>query len=114
LRTAFDWVEIRAVGRQIGDHGIGCFDGFSDAGHLVRRLVVHDHDVGGLEGRRQRLLEPSEETSAADRAVEDARRGDAVMTQAGDKGRGSPMAEGSTVARSRQRLSSLITKLMST
>ena len=56
--------------------------------------MVHDHDVAGLEGRRQGRLDIGEEAFAVDRAVEDARGGDPVVAERGEEGRGLPVAVG--------------------
>jgi hypothetical protein len=63
------------------------------------QVVVQHHDVAGLEGRRQKLLDPRlrggrlrRERPDGHRAVEHERRHDAGLPQAGDQGRGAPVA----------------------
>lgn len=56
----FDRVQVGAVGRQIEDAGAGCADGLGDACDLVRREVVHDHNVTGLELGSKELADISE------------------------------------------------------
>jgi len=46
----------------------------------VRSEIVGEDDVVGLEGGNQELLDIGEETLAVDRAVEQARRFDALST----------------------------------
>ena len=80
-----DRIEIGALGRQVGELGALGLDGFAAAGDLVGGEVVHDDDVAGGERRREGLLDPSAEARTVDRAVEEARRGEAgVAPSVGD------------------------------
>jgi hypothetical protein len=82
-----------AVGRRESSFGAYAFDGLADAGDLVRVEIVHDNHISGFEGGDEDLLDIGANLFAVDRAVEDAGRGEAVMAQRGDKGRGLPGAE---------------------
>jgi len=95
-------VEIRAVGRQIEDRGIGRGDRLADAGERVGRQVVEHHDVTGRERRRQELLDIGAKgrtgpmRGCGDPAphsgpVEHQRRDDAGLPEPGDEGRGAPV-----------------------
>ena len=55
------------------------------AGDLVGGEVVHDDDVARGQGRDQGLLDPGKEACAVDRAIENAGRGDPVVTQGGNR-----------------------------
>ena len=90
-----DGVEVRAVGRQVKNAGADSGDGFSNAGNLMRREVIHHHHVAGRERRHQELYDIGAESGAGHRPVEDERSGEAGPAQAGNKGRGAPMAIGS-------------------
>ena len=89
----FDGVHIRTIGGQKPSFSAGGFDGFSDAGDLVRVEIVHDDEVARLERRDEDLFDIGAKFLAVDRAVEDARRGEAVVAQSGDERRGLPVAE---------------------
>jgi hypothetical protein len=89
----FDGVEVGAIGGQESSFGAGGFDGLADAGDLVRVEIVHDDEVSGQKRGRQDLLDVGAKLLAVDRPVEPARRGEAVMAQGGDEGRGLPVAE---------------------
>ena len=80
-----DRVQIRRVRRQIEEAGALGLDGVADAIDLVGLEVIHHHEVAGSEGRRQHLGDVGQEAHAVDRAVEDARCGEAVVAQRGDK-----------------------------
>lgn len=45
-----DRIEIRRVWGQIAEPGAARLDGFAHAGDLVRRQIIHGHDVFALEG----------------------------------------------------------------
>ena len=57
----------------------------------MRTEVVHDHDIAGLQGWQQRLLDPSEEPLAIDRTIEDIRGGHPIMPEGCDEGHCQPM-----------------------
>ena len=62
-----------------------CFDGLAHTGNLVAAEIVGDDDVTRCQTRSELLLDISEKQFAIDSAVEQARRDDAVMTQAGNR-----------------------------
>ncbi len=53
-------------------------DRVADGWALVGAEIVHDHDVAGLQGRHQKLLDIGPEAFAIDRPIENARHGDLV------------------------------------
>ena len=58
----------------------------------MSRQIVHDDDVAGRQRRDQAALDISAEDRAGHRPVDDKGCGHRVDPQAGDKGRGFPMA----------------------
>jgi hypothetical protein len=64
----------------------GSLDGFADTLDLVARQIVHHDNVAPPQCRNEELLDPGEECLAVHRAVEDARRGHAVLAQSSDEG----------------------------
>ncbi len=68
--------------------------GLADAGHPVRRQIVHHYDVVRFQGRHQRLFDSSKGTLAVDQTIEDARCGDPIMTKASEKGHCLPVSKG--------------------
>ncbi len=83
--------EVGTVGRQICEGGACGLDGLEDAGGLVRRQVIHDHDISGIEGRRQRLLAIGKKSEAIHGAVEHHRRGHSGQPKRTGKGGCLPM-----------------------
>ena len=71
--------------RQTCVQGTGCATGGE---------VVHDDDVARGQGRDQGLLDPGKEACAVDRAIENAGRGDPVVTQGGNERGCLPVAMG--------------------
>lgn len=63
MANIFDWVEVRAAGRQVAQLGPARGDCFGDTFDLVRGQVVHDDDVVGRQGRGQELLDIGKESS---------------------------------------------------
>ena len=93
-KTCSHGIEIGAVGRQVER---GCADrlnGLVYAGDLVGGEVVHDDDVARGQGRDQGLLDPGKEACAVDRAIENAGRGDPVVTPGGNERGCLPVAMG--------------------
>ena len=87
-----DRVEIGRVGRQEPEPCAGGPDGMTDGCGFMAAQIVHDHDVAGLQGRQQLLLDIGAEAFTVDRAIEDAWRGELVAAQRAQEGQGSPMA----------------------
>ncbi len=75
-------------------HGACGLDGLSDAGGPVRRQVIHDHDISGIEGRRQRLLDIGKKSDAIHGAVEHHRCGHSGQPKRAGKGGCLPMPVG--------------------
>ena len=88
----FNWVEIGAVCRKVDKNRAALFDGFSYAGDLVNRDIIHEHDVTSLQRRSQDLFDIGAKGFTVHRTFEHERRGHAVVPQRGDKGRGLPIA----------------------
>jgi hypothetical protein len=55
------------------------------------RQIVHHDDIGGRQGGRQALPQIFEEDRSGHGAIDDKRRGDAVLPQPGDKGEDLPV-----------------------
>jgi hypothetical protein len=83
----------------------GGLDGFANACNFMgterstpdapgERRVVHHHDITGRQGRHKELLDISKELCAVDRAIEDTRSGDSIVTQGSHERRRFPVTEG--------------------
>jgi len=81
----FDWIEVRRVGWQIAHAGAGSLDCLADAGDLVSAQVVHEDDIAPAQGRREDLLDVSQERRPIHRTVDDIGRREAVDAQRGNK-----------------------------
>lgn len=92
-----DGIEVRAVGRKKEDVGAGISYGFANGVALVAAQVVEDDDVLWRQGWDQSLLDPGREDGAVDWAVEDERRDNTIMPQAGQEGQRLPVAMGDFV-----------------
>src|SRR5213075_740728 len=87
-----DRIEVRAVGRQKEQLGADRADGTAHGFPFVAAEIVDDHDISGLEGGHEHLLDIGKEALAIDRAVDDARRIDPVGAQCGEEGERAPTA----------------------
>jgi len=85
--------------RQIKQSRALPIDRFLHSGHVMRREIIHDHDIALGQGGRQILLDVSEEHLAVDRALEQGGRGHASPPQAGDERRGPPFPNGTAPTR---------------
>ena len=74
--------ELCADGRESGADGLS----------FMAAEIVHDDDVARLQGRDEELLDIGEEAATVDRAIDDARRIDAIGAERGEKGQCAPMA----------------------
>jgi hypothetical protein len=79
----FNRVKVRRVLRQIPHHCTSCFDRVLHARNLVRRKVIHHHDVVALEHRSQTLLNIGQEDFPVHWPINDHRRHHLIMTQGG-------------------------------
>lgn len=70
----------------------GLSDGLAHGFSLMRTKVVEDHDISRTQGGHEELLYIGQKARAIDRSVEQARRGDTVVTQGGQEGGSLPMA----------------------
>ena len=89
--SLFDWVQIRTVRRQVKQPGAGGLDGLADPDDLMGAEIVDDDDVALCQRGDQHLLDVSEEQFAIDGSIEHAGGNQAILTQAGDEGRGVPV-----------------------
>ena len=64
-----NWIEVRAVWRQIPDLRTGRVDQFDHAGKLVAGEVIEDDDLAALKRRQQNLLNIDQEGVPVDRAI---------------------------------------------
>ena len=85
-----DRIEIGRVARQEEQLGTGGADRAAHGLALVTAKIVHDDDVAGAEGGRQKLLDIGAKAGAVDRPVDDTGSGDAVVAQGRQKGQGAP------------------------
>lgn len=88
-----DRIEIRTVGREEEEPGSALFDDLMRFLALVARQVVEDHDVAGIECRRELGLDIDLEDLSRHRPVDDPGGGQAVAAQAGNEGLCLPVAE---------------------
>ena len=88
----FDGVKVGTVWRQIPQGRVGLLDGAADAGDLVHAEVIGDDDVARLQRGHQDLFDVGQEAGAVDRAIEDARRGQAGDAEGGEERTGLPPA----------------------
>ena len=91
-KELFDRVQVWRLWRQEQQMCTRVADCSADSLSLVAAEIVQHDDVSGGEPGDQRLLYPSGETLAVDRAVGQARRIEAVGTQRGEEGQRSPVA----------------------
>lgn len=89
----FDWIEIRAVGRQEQEPSSAVANGFLGPGALMGGEIVEDDDVSRLEGRGQLGLDISFEDFAVHRRIDDEGRREACRCQGGDEGLRLPVTE---------------------
>ncbi len=59
--SLFDGVEVGRIGRQADQAGTGGSDEFPHPSHFVRRQIVHDHHLSGMQTRAQPLFQISQE-----------------------------------------------------
>ena len=81
----FDWVHIRAVGRQISQLGPGSYYELFDPWPLVGGQIVHDDDVTLRERGNETFFHPFLEQGGVDRPVVDLRGDEATKAQARDE-----------------------------
>ena len=77
-----DRVEVRGILRKINQRRARCFDRLRNAGDLVGRQMVHQHDLAALEGRHKALLHIDEKHRPVDGSFERKRCGHAALPQA--------------------------------
>ncbi|MCP1838904.1 hypothetical protein ACVIHI_008177 [Bradyrhizobium sp. USDA 4524] len=82
------------VGRQITHAGADSLDRLADTGDLVSAQVVHEDDVALAQGRRQDLLDISQERGPIHCTVDDIGRREAIDAQRGDKRQRLPVTMG--------------------
>ena len=89
----FDWIEVRRIGRQEEELGLGGADGGANGAAFMASEVVHDDNVARREDREENLLDISAEACAIDWSVDDAGRGEPVATQRRQESERPPFAE---------------------
>ena len=89
----FDRIEIRAIGRQKQDPCTPGLDGLLCGLALVRRQIIHDHDIAFGEGWGEFFVDVSLKNAPVHRGIDDEGCGQPVAAQPGDEGLGHPMAE---------------------
>lgn len=87
-----DRVQIGRVFRQVEEPSAGRADGLAHSFAFVRAKIVHDHDVAGLQGRNQDLLNVELKGLAVNRLIDEPRSGDAIVAQRSQKSHGLPAA----------------------
>jgi len=83
---------IGAVGWQVEQACASRFDGAPHALRLVRRQIVHRHDVAWPERGDEHAFDIGEEAGGVHRSVEHHRRGEGVVAQRPHECRGFPMS----------------------
>ncbi len=91
-KDLFDRVQIGAVGRQKYQPCAGGAYGVADCLVFVGAKIVHDHNIAGLEGGDEDLLDIGKEGLAIDRSVQHEGCGDPVTPQRGNKRQSLPVA----------------------
>jgi hypothetical protein len=86
-----DWIEVRAVRRQIKWNCTPSFDGLFDAIDLVNAYIVHEHDIASLQSRSEELLDIGLECLAIHCALAHEGRSNAVVTQRRDECKSFPV-----------------------
>jgi len=89
-----DRIEVGTVRGEEEEFGPCGADGATDGRAFVASEIVHDDDVAWVEGGHEDLLDIGGEAAPVDRAVDDARRVDAVAAQGGQEGERPPFAVG--------------------
>ena len=87
-----DRVEVRAVSGQIKQLGSTVFNGFAHSADFVRGKIVANDEVAAVQFGREDFLHVSQKHGPVHRAIEQQRRGEAVVAQGGDEGERAPMA----------------------
>src|SRR5712691_4766231 len=88
------WVELRRIRRQVAQLCAAGLDRLLHAGDFVEGDVVDNHNVLTLERWDQTLLEISQEGFSVHGSLDQHRRHDASLTQAGDKRHCFPVPHG--------------------
>jgi len=97
-KRELDGIEIGAVGRQESQVRPDAFDGGPYGGLLVHHEVVEHHDVSGLQGGDQHLLDVGEKRRIVDRPIEHRGCAQAGDPQRQEHGVGLPVAARRVVA----------------
>jgi hypothetical protein len=99
-KRELDGIEIGTVRRQKSQVRPGAFDGGPHGGLLVHDEVVEHHDVPGLQGGDQHLLDIGEKGRIIDRPIEHRGRAQTGDPQRQEHGVGLPVATRRVVAES--------------
>lgn len=87
-----DGVEVGRIRRQVEEAGVFVLNRLPDAVDLMGGQIIHDDDVAGAERWGQAFFDIDFEDVAVHRTIDDQRRNDPVVAQAGDKGCRFPMS----------------------
>jgi hypothetical protein len=88
----FDRIEVGRVWRQIPEPCAGRFNQAAQGRRLVAAEIVHDDDIAWVKQRNENLLDIGAEAFAVDRAVEQARCGEAIASQGAEESQRPPVA----------------------
>jgi len=83
-----DGIEVGRIGREVQQPSADRFEGFPDAWDFVRRPIVQNDYLAGVQGRREPLLHPSPEHFTVQGALKKPRSTGTLQTNAGDQGAG--------------------------
>src|SRR3979490_31435 len=81
----FDRIEVGRILRKIDQGRARCFDRLCDAGDLMDRQIIHEHDLAALEGWDQALLHISKKYRAVHDSLDHERCGHSASPQAATK-----------------------------
>lgn len=84
-------IELRRIRGKEAQFCSGGLDRLVDAGDLVKRNVIDDHDVFALQRGNQTLLEVSQKGLAVHGSLDEHRRDDASWAETGNQGHRLPM-----------------------
>lgn len=93
-----DWVQVRAVGRQVEELGTTGGDGLADTGDAMGRQIVEDHDIAAFEGGGEDVADIDPKGIAIHRTIQYPWRGHAAEPEAGDERHRLPVAKRDGIA----------------
>ena len=90
----FNRVKVRGVGWQEAQRGPHPLKGGPPGGTLVAAQIIHNEDIARRERWQQTLFDRGQEAGTIDRAIEDTRRGQAVVAERRHEGQRVPVPLG--------------------